>query len=241
VELQVKLRCEEQERLGPLQHSSSLRRQQRPLSLRPRCRSLKALHTRRRNHIQTRHISATGVQSTGHTPALRTPADDRHIPSCPSSRANTPFTTSVRTTENSHVASKVGNTSTSSGVGKTQGRLQRQSRRSKIRRREYRRLRNLLPSLQEEQQVSKVDVVAEAARYIDDLHARLLHRLKTRGLPHQVKDLPICIEEVNEGNIQDLVRHILTVINPVSLPPTKIENTRLLPSFIGKTSNHKRP
>ncbi|CAL4178963.1 unnamed protein product, partial [Meganyctiphanes norvegica] len=254
VELQVKLRCEEQERLGPLQHSSSLRRQQRPLSLRPRCRTLRVLHSRRQHHHSNHHHTRPAVEvlPTNPTPAPKTPVDDCHLLGCPATQVVPPVTTPLSVKPPVNVApTAAGVTSTSSGNAKTRGaapprvntagRLQRQSRRSKMRRREYRRLRNLLPSLQEKPEVSKVEVVAEAARYIDDLHARLLQRLKTRGLPQQLKDLPIGVEEVHEGNIQDLVRHIMTVTNPASLPPTKIENTRLLPSFIAKTTKHKRP
>ncbi|XP_076056745.1 uncharacterized protein LOC143034501 [Oratosquilla oratoria] len=114
----------------------------------------------------------------------------------------------------------------------------RRSRMRRVKRQEYRKLRDMVPALQEKPKVSKVEVIEEAIKYIDQLHSALIERFRTRGLPATLKDMDA--EDVHCGNIRDVVRHLLASSNPASLPPARIENARTLPSFIHKISKTRR-
>lgn len=115
----------------------------------------------------------------------------------------------------------------------------RRSRLKRVKRQEYKKLRDMVPALQEKPRVSKVEVIEEAIKYIDELHTALIERFRTRGLPATLRDLPLDSREVHGGNIRDLVRHLLASSNPASLPPARIENARTLPSFIQKIRNEE--
>ncbi|XP_071517557.1 uncharacterized protein [Panulirus ornatus] len=117
----------------------------------------------------------------------------------------------------------------------------RRSRLKRVKKQEYKKLRDMVPALQEKPVVSKVEVIEEAIKYIDELHTALIERFRTRGLPSTLKaDLPMEPREVHGGNIRELVRHLLASSNPASLPPARIENARTLPSFIQKLVKTRR-
>lgn len=116
----------------------------------------------------------------------------------------------------------------------------RRSRLKRVKKQEYKKLRDMVPALQEKPIVSKVEVIEEAIKYIDELHTALIERFRTRGLPSTLKDLPMEPREVHGGNIRELVRHLLASSNPASLPPARIENARTLPSFIQKLGKTRR-
>lgn len=59
-------------------------------------------------------------------------------------------------------------------------RIRRRAHRTASLASEYRNLRHVVPSLRRQRDVDKVEVVTEAARYIDHLHKKLIERL---GLP----------------------------------------------------------
>ncbi|XP_047472065.1 uncharacterized protein LOC125027192 [Penaeus chinensis] len=110
----------------------------------------------------------------------------------------------------------------------------RRTRLQQVKRQEYKKLRNMVPALQEKNRVSKVEVIEATIQYIDELHLALIKRFRSRGLPATLRDLPVEAHDVHGGNIRELVRHLLATCNPTSLPPTRIENARTLPSFIQK-------
>ncbi|KAF2352588.1 Myc-type basic helix-loop-helix (bHLH) domain [Trinorchestia longiramus] len=56
-------------------------------------------------------------------------------------------------------------------------------RKLKLRRREYGRLRDMVPSLKTQPAVSKVTLIEEAVKYIEELHGALIQRFRARGLP----------------------------------------------------------
>lgn len=56
-----------------------------------------------------------------------------------------------------------------------------------IRASEYRNLRQVVPSLKRQRDVGKVEVVTEAARYIDHLHKTLIERFILCGIPESLK------------------------------------------------------
>lgn len=65
---------------------------------------------------------------------------------------------------------------------------QNQTRLSRvIRASEYRNLRKVVPSLKRQRDVGKVEVVTEAARYIDHLHKTLIERFMVCGIPDSLK------------------------------------------------------
>lgn len=56
-----------------------------------------------------------------------------------------------------------------------------------IRASEYKNLRKAVPSLRRQRDVGKVEVVTEAARYIDHLHKTLIERFVLCGIPNSLK------------------------------------------------------
>lgn len=56
-----------------------------------------------------------------------------------------------------------------------------------IRASEYKNLRQVVPSLRRQRDVGKVEVVTEAARYIDHLHKTLIERFVLCGIPNSLK------------------------------------------------------
>lgn len=52
---------------------------------------------------------------------------------------------------------------------------------------EYKNLRQVVPSLRRQKDVGKVEVVTEAARYIDHLHKTLIERFVLCGIPESLK------------------------------------------------------
>ena len=52
---------------------------------------------------------------------------------------------------------------------------------------EYKSLRHVVPSLRRQRDVGEVEVVTEAARYIDHLHKTLIERFVLCGIPDSLK------------------------------------------------------
>ncbi|XP_076321502.1 uncharacterized protein LOC143230987 [Tachypleus tridentatus] len=102
---------------------------------------------------------------------------------------------------------------------------------------EYRQLRSMVPSIAQKPHVPKVTVIAEAIRYIKQLHNALLTRLRTRGLPSCLQGLNIDLNNFGHSQIKDLVRHVMVNYNTysevhVSLSGSTCENTRSVPSYL---------
>lgn len=85
-----------------------------------------------------------------------------------------------------HIQHPAAHVNRMSGLGYTARQHLSQQRRH-IRLREYKNLRQVIPSLRIQRTVSKVEVVSEAARYIDHLHKSLLERFVTEGIPDNLK------------------------------------------------------
>ncbi|XP_076307126.1 uncharacterized protein LOC143223268 [Tachypleus tridentatus] len=107
---------------------------------------------------------------------------------------------------------------------------------------EYRRLRSMVPSLSRKPKVSKITVIEEAIRYIDQLHNALLTRLKTRGLPRCMQGMNIDVNSLRHNEIKNLVCQVMsnspsspsTSQRPVSLLFTDSiqERNRVIPSYM---------
>lgn len=65
--------------------------------------------------------------------------------------------------------------------------LNQQHKPKVIRASEYKNLRQVVPSLRRQRDVGKVEVVTEAARYIDHLHKTLIERFVLCGIPDSLK------------------------------------------------------
>lgn len=52
---------------------------------------------------------------------------------------------------------------------------------------EYQNLRHVVPTLRRQRDVDKIEVVTEAARYIDHLHKTLIERFVMCGIPDSLK------------------------------------------------------
>lgn len=62
-----------------------------------------------------------------------------------------------------------------------------------IRASEYRNLRQVVPSLRRQRDLGKVEVVTEAAKYIDHLHKTLIKRFVSCGIPESLKGKSLCL------------------------------------------------
>lgn len=67
---------------------------------------------------------------------------------------------------------------------------------------EYNNLRHVVPSLRRQRDVGKVEVVTEAARYIDHLHKTLIERFVLCGIPDSFKG-----EFLAPGEYKSTLRH----------------------------------
>ncbi|XP_064601217.1 uncharacterized protein LOC135467374 [Liolophura sinensis] len=86
----------------------------------------------------------------------------------------------------------------------------------RIRQREYAKLRAMVPAVAQKKSVSKVTVIEEAVKYIDELHRALAERLQSRqGFQN---------EEINEHNVKFLVQHMMA--QQMSLQANNNNNTR---------------
>ncbi|GFR15080.1 BHLH domain-containing protein [Trichonephila clavata] len=83
-------------------------------------------------------------------------------------------------------------------------RKEKMRRRRMVRRMEYQRLRNMVPSIATKPLVSKVTVIEEAIRYIDYLHSALLTRLRTKGLPSCLRGVDVDVNHLNLDDIKEL-------------------------------------
>ncbi|XP_033752362.1 uncharacterized protein LOC117336093 [Pecten maximus] len=70
----------------------------------------------------------------------------------------------------------------------------------RVRDREYARLRDMVPSIASKDKVSKVTVIEEAVKYIDELHRALIERLNSKGLQDGL---------INETNVKDFVHNMM--------------------------------
>jgi hypothetical protein len=126
-------------------------------------------------------------------------------------------------------------------------------RRRMVRKREYQRLRNMVPSIAKRPAVSKVTVIEEAIRYIDYLHGALLTRLRTRGLPSCLRGVDIDVNHLNLEDIKALVCQLVERNNQLkkrqqqqrqmssgSSSSSVFERSRHVPSYLTKTTLRKR-
>lgn len=127
-------------------------------------------------------------------------------------------------------------------------------KRRMVRRREYQRLRNMVPSIAKKPAVSKVTVIEEAIRYIDYLHGALLTRLKTKGLPNCLRGADIDVNHLNLEDIKALVCQLVEKNNQLkkrqqqqrqnyrgnNTPISVFEKSRQVPSYLAKKMMRKR-
>lgn len=131
-------------------------------------------------------------------------------------------------------------------------RKEKMRRRRMVRRMEYQRLRNMVPSIATKPLVSKVTVIEEAIRYIDYLHSALLTRLRTKGLPSCLRGVDVDVNHLNLDDIKELVCQLVQRNNQLKKqqqgrsnsrtdvhrqadadsPVSYYERSRLLPSYL---------
>ncbi|XP_042907708.1 uncharacterized protein [Parasteatoda tepidariorum] len=131
-------------------------------------------------------------------------------------------------------------------------RKEKMRRKRMVKRIEYQRLRNMVPSIAAKPLVSKVTVIEEAIRYIDYLHAALLTRLRTKGLPSCLSGIDVDVNQLNLDDIKDLVCQLVEKNNQLkkqgksndsnrptsqreidcSSPVSIFERSRLIPSYL---------
>jgi len=123
-----------------------------------------------------------------------------------------------------------------------------------VRRREYQRLRNMVPSIAKKPAVSKVTVIEEAIRYIDYLHGALLTRLRTKGLPSCLRGADIDVNHLSLEDIKALVCQLVERNNQLkkrqqqqrqsssgnNISVSMFERSRHVPSYLAKKTLRKR-
>uniref|UniRef100_A0A0B6ZFF3 BHLH domain-containing protein n=1 Tax=Arion vulgaris TaxID=1028688 RepID=A0A0B6ZFF3_9EUPU len=108
----------------------------------------------------------------------------------------------------------------------------------KIREREYSKLRALVPSVASKQKVTKVQVIEEAVRYIEELHATLLERFRQKH--------GNMAEDKAQETVRTFVSRMMTQTSSTNLPdhhndnipplvrhsPSTFEKQKSQPSFL---------
>ncbi|XP_063398758.1 uncharacterized protein LOC134683406 [Mytilus trossulus] len=105
----------------------------------------------------------------------------------------------------------------------------------RLRDREYSRLRQMVPSIAEKEKVSKVTVIEEAVKYIDELHQALMERMQNKGFPNS--------EGVQTHNIQDFI-HTMFPANFLRREPAPspvlYEKQQKVPSFLLRLNKDRK-
>lgn len=96
----------------------------------------------------------------------------------------------------------------------------------RIRNREYCRLRDMVPAIANKQKVSKVMVIEEAVRYIDELHLALASRLTN-------KDMFSSKDSEKDEKIKQLIHSFIPANFYERKPPTiDFEKQQRLPTYL---------
>lgn len=96
----------------------------------------------------------------------------------------------------------------------------------RIRNREYGRLRDMVPAIANKHNISKVTVIEEAVRYIDELH---------RALASRLTNSEISISEGNEEVLKDLVHSFIPsdfYERRIQTPVPEYEKQQKRPSYL---------
>ncbi|KAL3842313.1 hypothetical protein ACJMK2_020343 [Sinanodonta woodiana] len=96
----------------------------------------------------------------------------------------------------------------------------------RIRDREYSRLRAMVPSIAAKEKVSKVEVIEEAVKYIDELHRALLERLG--GAKGKVDDF----SKLSDENVRQMMRNVMSFTFNPSPQVVVMERQQRLPSYL---------
>ncbi|KAK3611868.1 hypothetical protein CHS0354_021292 [Potamilus streckersoni] len=96
----------------------------------------------------------------------------------------------------------------------------------RIRDREYSRLRAMVPSIAAKEKVSKVEVIEEAVKYIDELHRALLERLG--GAKGKVDDF----NKLSDENVRQMMRNVMSFTFNPSPQVIVMERQQRLPSYL---------
>lgn len=110
----------------------------------------------------------------------------------------------------------------------------------KLKQKEYKKLQAIVPNLAKKEKVSKVTVIEEAIKYIDELHQALVSRLqvKTQGLPQN------SAPQFNPMMIGEFAKNMF-LQNKMKTTTTSFicEKDSRLPSYMRKSesTSRKRP
>ncbi|KAK3103428.1 hypothetical protein FSP39_019137 [Pinctada imbricata] len=95
----------------------------------------------------------------------------------------------------------------------------------RIRNREYSRLRDMVPSIATKDKVSKVTVIEEAVKYIDELHKALFERLQSKGLQNAPS---------SEDDVKDFIQNMMppNLFSRTDSTPCQFEKQQRVPSYL---------
>uniref|UniRef100_A0A8W8NHB4 BHLH domain-containing protein n=1 Tax=Magallana gigas TaxID=29159 RepID=A0A8W8NHB4_MAGGI len=98
----------------------------------------------------------------------------------------------------------------------------------RIRNREYSRLRDMVPSIAKKDKISKVTVIEEAVKYIDELHRALFERLQSKAAAAADSKL------VSDEHVKDFIHTLIPVdlFSKTNSANLTFEKSQRHPSYI---------
>ncbi|XP_062568455.1 uncharacterized protein LOC134230639 isoform X2 [Saccostrea cucullata] len=95
----------------------------------------------------------------------------------------------------------------------------------RIRNREYSRLRDMVPSIAKKDKISKVTVIEEAVKYIDELHRALFERLHSKAAGNKL---------VSDEHVKDFIHTLIPadLFSKTTTSNSTFEKTQRHPSYV---------
>ncbi|XP_062568454.1 uncharacterized protein LOC134230639 isoform X1 [Saccostrea cucullata] len=96
----------------------------------------------------------------------------------------------------------------------------------RIRNREYSRLRDMVPSIAKKDKISKVTVIEEAVKYIDELHRALFERLHSKAAAGN--------KLVSDEHVKDFIHTLIPadLFSKTTTSNSTFEKTQRHPSYV---------
>ncbi|XP_055997729.1 uncharacterized protein LOC125648071 [Ostrea edulis] len=95
----------------------------------------------------------------------------------------------------------------------------------RIRNKEYSRLRDMVPSIAKKDKISKVTVIEEAVKYIDELHRALFERLHSKALGNK---------PMSDDHVKDFIHTLIPadLFSKTQSSSSTFEKTQRHPSYL---------
>ncbi|XP_064634675.1 uncharacterized protein LOC135492258 [Lineus longissimus] len=104
----------------------------------------------------------------------------------------------------------------------------------RLHKKEYRKLREMVPAVAHKDKVSKVTVIEEAIKYIDELHAALIERLQAGTTGRLQQGSSPNQAEINQRMLHEMVLRNLQPLHTIKVNPL-CEKQRKVATYLRKT------